>query len=79
METGRKRNQDNDAYIHKHFICQFTVKHNNVAVINSTMAAGIAKNPYFSFMLIGGESGDKISIHWLDNLGHHDSAQNILK
>lgn len=79
METGRNRNQDTGDYIPEHFIQELTVKHNDKIVISSTMGAGISKNPFFSFLLNGGESGDKISIDWVDNLGNQDSAETTLK
>jgi hypothetical protein len=37
-----------------------------------------ARNPYFSFQLAGGESGDRIAIRWVDNMGAKGSAETTL-
>ena len=79
METGRNRDQDTGEYIPEHFIQELTVKYNQEIIISSTMAAGISKNPFFSFLLNGGAPGDTISIQWIDNLGNQDSAESIIK
>ncbi len=79
METGRNRDQESGKYIPEHFIQELTVKVNNKIVIYSTMAAGISKNPFFSFQISDAVAGDKISIHWIDSLGHQDSAESIIK
>ena len=79
METGRNRDPDTGEYIPENFIQELTVKHNDKIVISCFMAAGISKNPFFSFLLNGGEPGDKISIAWIDNLGNRDVTETTLK
>lgn len=79
MATGRFRDPDTNEYIPEHFIQELTVKLNNEIVVSNTMAAGISKNPFFSFLIHGGESGDTISISWVDNLGNQDAAESIIK
>jgi sulfur-oxidizing protein SoxZ len=42
------------------------------------MGAGISKDPYFAFLLKGGEVGDEIVIDWMDNLGKQDSEKHTI-
>lgn len=79
MATGRHRNQDTGDYIPEHFIQELTIKLNDKIIIYSTLTAGISKNPFFSFIINEAVTGDTIHIHWLDNLGHKDSAQRLIK
>jgi sulfur-oxidizing protein SoxZ len=79
METGRNRDQVTGEYIPEHFIQELTVKINHKIVIYTTMAAGISKNPFFSFQISDAIVGDRITIHWLDNFGHEDFAESAVK
>ncbi|MDO9141610.1 MAG: thiosulfate oxidation carrier complex protein SoxZ [Methylobacter sp.] len=79
MEHGRNRDSKTNALIPAHFIQKLTVKHNNTVIMSGNIGANIAKDPYFSFLLKGGDVGDKISISWLDNLGNRDSQEYIVK
>jgi len=56
-----------------------TVTHNQKVVVSCEMGASTPKNPYFAFMLKGGNKGDKITVNWLDNLGNTDSEEHIIK
>jgi len=38
----------------------------------------VSKNPYFAFLLKGGEVGDKVTISWRDNLGNSDIEEKII-
>lgn len=78
MENGRNK----DKYgtdIPTHHIQTLWVEHNEVKVISCNMAGGVSKNPYFDFLLKGGEIGDEIAIFWEDNLGNLESEIQILK
>ncbi len=78
MENGRHKDQ-HGVLIPAHYIQQLWVTHNETKVINCQMADSISKNPYFDFLLKGGEINDKITITWIDNLGNTDSKLHILK
>ncbi|WP_411727037.1 thiosulfate oxidation carrier complex protein SoxZ [Methyloglobulus sp.] len=41
------------------------------------MGAGISKDPYFAFLLKGGNPGDEIVIDWV-NLGNKDSEKHTV-
>lgn len=79
MEHGRNRDQITNELIPAHFIQELEVKHNENVIITSAIGGSIAKDPYFAFMLKGGEPGDKITISWKDNLGNTDSQDHRLK
>jgi sulfur-oxidizing protein SoxZ len=78
MEHGRNKDKTTNQLIPAHFIQVLTVKHNGKSVATCNMGAGISKDPYFAFMLKGGQPGDKIEIDWVDNLGQRDSEQHTI-
>ncbi|WAK03133.1 thiosulfate oxidation carrier complex protein SoxZ [Methylobacter sp. YRD-M1] len=79
MEHGRNIDKATNQPIPAHFIQELTVKHNDKVIANCAVGAGVSKDPYFAFMLKGGEPGDKITISWVDNLGQQDSEEHIIK
>ncbi len=79
METGLRKDESSGRLIPPQFIQELTVKHNEQIITSCTMGWGIAKDPYFSFLLKGGQSGDVITIMWTDNLGRSDQQQRVLK
>lgn len=79
MEHGRNKDPKTGQMIPAHFIQELTIKHNDKVIVSSDMGAGISKDPYFAFMLKGGEIGDKIIISWRDNLGNADSEEHVLE
>lgn len=56
-----------------HFIQQVDCQHNDQTVFKANWGSFISKNPYLSFKFEGGNSGDSITISWIDNLGDSDS------
>lgn len=72
MEHGRNVEEATGKLIPEHYIQELKVKHNDKIIVSSQLGAGISKNPYFAFMLKGGEKGDIISVSWKDNLGNSD-------
>jgi len=77
MENGRNKDEQ-DKLIPAHHIQQLWVEHNKMKVISCNMAGSISKNPYFDFLLIGGDIGDTITISWIDNLGNTDSKDHLI-
>ncbi len=77
MENGRNKDDQNNI-IPAHHIQQLWVEHNKIKVISCNMAGSISKNPYFDFLLKGGEIGDTITVSWIDNLGGSDSRNHII-
>ena len=78
MEHGHNRDAKTNALIPAHFIQELSVKHNKNLVVSASTGAHISKDPYFAFMLKGGNPGDKITISWVDNLGNRDSQDHII-
>ncbi|MCK5122219.1 MAG: thiosulfate oxidation carrier complex protein SoxZ [Methylomarinum sp.] len=78
MENGRNKDKHGEL-IPAHHIQELWVDHNGSKIITCHMAGSISKNPYFDFLLKGGEIDDKITITWIDNLGKTDSATHTLK
>jgi len=79
METGRNKDPKTNQLIPAHHIQELTMSRNGKVIVNCQMGASISKDPYFAFMLRGGEPGDRIKIEWIDNLGNRDSEEHVLK
>ena len=79
METGLRKDKDTGEMIPAHFIQELTVKHNDKIIASCVLGSGISKDPYFAFLINGGEPGDRITISWSDNLGNLESEENIIK
>lgn len=79
METGRRKDKDSGQLVPPEYIEELIVKHNDKTIVSSAMGASISKDPYFAFLLKGGEPGDTISITWKDNLGNSETAETVIK
>jgi sulfur-oxidizing protein SoxZ len=66
---GRTENGERAA---PHFIKEVTVTHNGAIVMVGHWGAGIAKNPYLSFIVGNAKSGDELVFRWTDNQGARD-------
>lgn len=78
MEHGRNKDKTTNKLIPAHFIQVLTVTHKKKVIATCNMGAGISKDPYFAFLLKGGNSGDEIEIDWVDNLGNKDSEKHVI-
>jgi sulfur-oxidizing protein SoxZ len=79
METGRNKDPKTGKLMPAHFIQELSVKHNDKVVVSGNIGAGVSKDPYFAFMLKGGEVGDRITVSWRDNLGNTDSEEKLIE
>lgn len=79
METGRNRDEVAGQLIPAHFINEVAIEHNGNKIAGCFLGTGISENPYFSFKMKGGQSGDRIRVTWHDNLGNSDYAEKIIK
>ncbi|MCQ8118467.1 thiosulfate oxidation carrier complex protein SoxZ [Methylomonas rosea] len=77
MENGRNRDA-NGELIPAHFIEQLLVKLNDQLILTVNLAGSISKNPFFTFRLRAGNSGDRLSAEWTDNRQSKDSAEHVL-
>ncbi|OAI02644.1 thiosulfate oxidation carrier complex protein SoxZ [Methylomonas methanica] len=78
MENGRNRDA-NGELIPAHFIEHLLVKLNDQLILTANMAGSISKNPFFTFRLKTGNSGDRLSAEWTDNRQSKDSAEHVLE
>ena len=78
MNNGRQKDKQGKL-IPAHHIQELTVEHNKEQIITCQMGGSISKNPYFDFLLQGGNEGDEITISWIDNLGKTDAKIHIIK
>ncbi len=78
MHTGRAKNEAEEL-IPAEFIQDIRCWRNGEEVLTIKCGTATAKNPYFSFQLVGGQQGDKISIRWVDNLGAKGTVETIVK
>jgi sulfur-oxidizing protein SoxZ len=78
MHTGRGENEEGDL-IPAEFVQDFRCWRNDEEVLTIKCGTATARNPYFSFQLIGGEQGDQITIRWVDNLGAKGTAETTVK
>jgi sulfur-oxidizing protein SoxZ len=78
MEHGRNKDLTTNKLIPAHYIQVLTVTHNKKVIATCNMGAGISKDPYFAFLLKGGNPGDVIVIDWVDNLGGKDSEKHTM-
>jgi len=70
MYVGGRR--DNGDRVAPHFIKEVTCTHNGETVMIGHWGAGIAKNPYLSFIVGNAKSGDELAFRWTDNQGGRD-------
>ena len=78
MHTGRIKDAL-DTIIPIEFIQDIRCWRNEVEVLSVKCGTGIARNPYFSFQLAGGEAGDIVRISWVDNKGAKGAAETVVK
>jgi sulfur-oxidizing protein SoxZ len=78
MHTGRAENETGEL-IPAEFIQDIRCWRNDIEVLTIKCGTATARNPYFSFQLIGGQQGDKIMIRWVDNLGAKGSVETTVK
>lgn len=75
METGLRKDAKTGALVPAHHITNVIVSVNGRAVMDAQWGGGISKNPYLAIRVKGAESGDKVTVEWLDNKGERNTAQ----
>lgn len=79
MENGRNRDESTGKLIPAHYIQELTIKHNDKIIISANLGGSISKDPYFAFRLKNSESGDKITVSWVDNQRLSDTRDHFIK
>jgi sulfur-oxidizing protein SoxZ len=72
MESGLRKNQKTGKKYAAHFIQEVIVQSDNKTVMEAFWGGDIARNPYFSFRFKG-ETGDSLTLSWIDNKGRSES------
>lgn len=79
MENGRNRDPVSGLLIPAHFIQELIIELNGKMIITVYLGGSMSKNPFFSFRLKNAETGDRISLRWIDNLGLVDSTEHTIE
>jgi sulfur-oxidizing protein SoxZ len=75
METGRRRDETSGKILPAHFITEVTLDHKGKRIATGKLSTAVSRNPYLSFRVRNGKSGDRIRVRWADNLGQSDSNE----
>lgn len=78
METGLRKDTDGNL-IEAHHITDVEVKLNDKVALVAYWGGSVSQNPFLSFEINGGASGDKLSIGWKDNKGDTQNTEVTLK
>ncbi|PHS23318.1 MAG: thiosulfate oxidation carrier complex protein SoxZ [Methylophaga sp.] len=78
MHTGRAKNKA-DELIPAEFIQDIRCWRNEEEVLTIKCGTATARNPYFSFQLVGGKADDLIEFRWVDNVGAKGLAETRVK
>jgi len=73
METGF-RHDDVGKVIPQNIITEVTCRYNGVEVFRADLFPGIAANPYLSFFLTAGTSGE-LEVTWNDDAGQRETER----
>lgn len=73
METGRRKDGDGKL-IPGHYITEVEAMHNGDKVFHGELGPAVSKDPYLAFSFSGGNSGDNLTVSWVDNKGESESA-----
>ena len=77
MESGQRKDAEG-RLIPAWYIQQVTARRNGQVVLSAQWGPSVSKNPYLQFAIRGGQSGDRISITWLDNHGETRTDETVV-
>lgn len=72
MESGFRKNKKTGKKYPAHFIQEVIVQSANKTVMEAFWSGAISRNPYLSFRFKG-ETGDHLTLSWIDNKGRSGS------
>lgn len=78
MENGRNRDPVTGLLIPAHFIQELIIEKNGKTIVTTELGGSMSKNPFFTFRLKNANNGDRLRVHWIDNLGVSDSVEHII-
>ena len=74
MDNGRRKDEAGNL-IPAWYITEIKALHNGKIVLEGRFGTAVSKNPYLVFRFMGGATGDKIALSWLDNQGNTRSDE----
>ncbi|MGY6213837.1 thiosulfate oxidation carrier complex protein SoxZ [Methylolobus aquaticus] len=78
MHTGRQKDPSSNALIAAHYLRELRIERNGQLLVDCTLSTAVSRDPYLSFRFEGGASGDRLTVHWSDNLGGAGTEQMLL-
>lgn len=78
MHTGRNKDEAGNV-VAIEYIQDIRCWRNEEEVLSVKCGTGISQNPYFSFGLVGGETGDIIRLRWVDNVGAKGAVETTVQ
>lgn len=69
METGLRKDTATGETVPAHFIQTFSVTAKGKLLISGQLNTSIARNPLFTFQVMGLRAGDRVAVTWIDNKG----------
>lgn len=78
MESGQRRDGAGNA-IAAHHITELWATHQDKVVLKVRMGGGMSTNPYLVFTFKGGETGDAVTVGWVDNKGERRTDQVLIR
>lgn len=74
METGMRKDAASGKLVPAHYIKHVTCTVGGKTVVDAQWGGGISKNPYLALKVKGANSGDAVTVSWVDNKGEKESA-----
>ncbi len=79
METGFRKDKKTNEVISAHYIKEVNAYINNEHIYQAYLGSGVAKNPFISFIINGGKSGDTVNMTWIDSKNLKGMGQAVVK
>lgn len=79
METGLRLTRQTGDPIPAHHIVTLLVHHEDQLVLDTDWGPGISANPWLSFRFLGGKVGERVSLTWIDTVGHREVRETRIK
>ena len=78
METGSRPDEETRTPLPAHYIEQMRYEINGRLVAEARLGPGVASNPLTGIAISNAQSGDRVTVHWIDNRGESDSAETLV-
>lgn len=78
MHTGRQKDTHTGAIIPAHYLSELRIEHNGGVLADCRLSTAVSRDPYLSFRFRGGRPGDRIAVHWVDNLGASGTYETVV-